>query len=625
MAAPAATRGPARKPVDGDLAPEGHAASRPLYQQELLYSLGWLIRMRWLAGVGVLAGTLVATTVLHLPIPPKPLYALGLGILAYNALLAYLLRVLTRSRKGTESSFAWFARLQIGLDWAGTTVLMHFSGGIESPAILFFLPHVAIASLILPHRRGFAYVTFAPVLVTGLALFEAFGILHHVRLLEPAQYRDPYYVGGVLFFFSGTAYAIAFFAGSIARRLRRREDEISGLYDSMRATTSTLELTAVLQRLTEATARVLGCKGASIRLLDREGRHLEMAAIHGLSPAYAEKAPIELGKALIDQEALSGRPVLVRDAPRDPRVRHPDKMREEGVETILVAPLVGRSGPIGVLRAYGAKSHRFTRRDADFLAAVAVQGAVALENAKAYESLTRLNEDKSRFLRIVTHELRSPLQVTQSLLAVLERGYAGPLGAQQSDLMGRAVRRLAALEVLVDDLLDLAAGKADAFSPSERCVLSLGEVVEEVFNRSKPSAEGKGIGLRLEAPSEPLEVWGDRREVERMVENLVANAIKYTREGTVALTIEGEAEWVRLAVSDTGIGIPADALPRLFEEFYRAPNAKALDETGTGLGLAIVQDLAARYDGRIEVESSEGTGSRFTLVLPRAVHAPAAP
>jgi signal transduction histidine kinase len=115
-----------------------------------------------------------------------------------------------------------------------------------------------------------------------------------------------------------------------------------------------------------------------------------------------------------------------------------------------------------------------------------------------------------------------------------------------------------------------------------------------------------------------MSVWGDKSELDRMLNNLVSNAVKYTQEGEVRLQLARTNGYARIVVSDTGIGIPKDALPRLFQEFYRAKNAKELEQTGTGLGLSIVHDLVERYGGQIDVESVQDQGTTFTLALPLA-------
>lgn len=589
-----------------------------LAEQELTTSLSWLINLRWLAGLGVLLATWFSAYVLELNIKANLLYLLGLALLSYNTVFWWELRRLNAETQHANTTYHWFARAQIGLDWIAMALLMHGSGGIESPAIFFFLFYITIASLLLPHDRAFLYVALAPILVGGIALLEYQGILPHAQVFEPSRYDDKSFIAGILFFFTTASYVMAYISLTISRRLRRREDELAGLYHSVHATTATLDLAEVLNRLAEATTRALRCRGAAIRLLDTTGSYLELAGSYGLSQTYLDKAPIEMARARIDQEALSGKTVLVPDTSNDPRLRYPDKVTAEGICTILSTPLMGKRGPIGVLRAYGGTAYRFTEDDAAFLGAIAAEGAVAIENAQAYQLLENLDQQKSQFVRMVTHELRSPVQVTYSLLNVLRRGYVGELSEKQADLVDRAHSRIKLLQTLIDDLLDLAAGKADVLATAERGLVPLTDVLNDVYARFEAPARDKGLALRCECPGEDLNVWGDKSELDRIVNNLVSNAVKYTLEGEVRVEAKRTGGFVRLVVTDTGIGIPQDALPQLFTEFFRAKNAKDLLERGTGLGLAIVKDLIERYNGTIDVYSVEGQGTTFTLTLPLA-------
>jgi signal transduction histidine kinase len=589
-----------------------------LAEQELVGSLAWLISLRWIAGIGVLIGTWVAANVIDVDIEPGPLYLLGLAMLAYNSLFWLTLKRLHANSERVTAPFQWFARIQIGIDWIAMALLIHWSGGIESPALFYFSFYITIASLLLPHDRAFLYVTLAPILVGGIALLEFHDVLPHIYVFNPSRHQDTLYIAAILFFFSSAAYVMAYFSITISRRLRRREDELAGLYRSVHATTSTLDLSEVLTRLAEETTKALECKGAVIRLLDASGSHLEVAGSYGLSANYLDKAPIDVARARIDQEALSGKTVLIPDVTQENRLRYPDKIAAEGIRTILSTPLIGKRAPIGVLRAYGGLSHRFTEEDAAFLSAIAAEGAVAIENAQAFRLLENLDQQKSQFVRMVTHELRSPVQVTSSLLNVLTRSYVGELNEKQMDLADRAYKRLQFLQTLIDDLLDLAAGKAEVLASAERGLIPLTEVLREVHNRYEPRALEKGVELRCECPGEPLSIWGDKNELDRIMNNLVSNAVKYTNAGHVLVQAQRTDNLVHIVVADTGIGIPQDALPQLFQEFYRAPNAKELAETGTGLGLAIVKDLVERYEGTIEVESKEGEGTQFTLTLPLA-------
>lgn len=597
--------------------PRGHS----LVERELANSLGWLISLRWLAGAAVLGATLPAVLLFRVPLPAGPLSATGGAILLYNAAFWLVHRHFRRTRRDDPATFETFARVQIAADWAAMAVLIALSGGAESPAIIFFLFHITIASLLLPHHHGFLYVTIAPFLVAVVAVLEYVGVLPHVAVIQPARYRDPLFVTAVLAFFTLACYVMAYCCMTIARRLRRREAELGGLYAGVRDVTSTLEITAVLDRIVEAAARVLGCRAAAIRLIDTSRSQVEFAASFGLSEAYRDEVPAEFARSVLDQDTLRDGVVNMPDVNGDPRIWHPELVRDEGIASMLSVAIIGRTGSLGVLRAYGAPGHRFGDEDVAYLQAVAAHGAVAIENAKAYKLLADLDRDKSRFLRMTTHELRSPVRVTESLLLTLSGGYAGTLDAEQSEVLARAQRRLASLHALIDDLLDLAAGKANMEAVQRRLV-DLRAVAADVAERFQAVAAGKAITLSLDLDEQPVLVWCDPGDAERIAANLVSNAVKYTKLGGVRVSVARDGMLARFEVADTGIGIPQDALPHLFKEFYRAANAKAAEETGTGLGLSIVKLLVERYDGRVSVTSDEGRGTTIAIQLSAAEAVP---
>jgi signal transduction histidine kinase len=618
--APAGARAPTPAHAGAGDAP-GRPPEPPA-DQELTSSLAWLIRLRWFAGVGVVLATIAGTRAVGLPLAERPLCLVGLGIVAYNAVFLLVSGRWLRRPVDSLVLRQWFARVQIGVDWVATAILIHFTGGVESPAIIFYLFHITIASLLLPHDRGFLYVALAPVLVGGVAAGEYTGLLGHVAFVGGGGYASPSFIVTVLAFFTGSAYAMAYFSMSISRRLRRRERQIASLYESVRLTTSTLDLPLVLDRLAGAVVKALHCRGASIRLLDRTGR-LDTVTSYGLSDAYQGKASIDLGRALVDREVLAGQTVLVEDVATDGRVYRPAEVLAEGIRTMLCAPLLGKRGAMGVLRAYGGEGHHFSTDDAVFLGAVAAHGAVAIENAEAFDVVKTLDNEKSRFVQTVTHELRSPLQVAQNLMAVLGGGYTGPLNDRQTDLLDRARNRVAFLGTLVDDLLDLAAGRTDVGGKTAtQGLVDLAQALGRVCARFETVCRARGLSLDLSCPEEDLPVWSDEAAIDRLFDNLVGNAVKYTRVGGVRVELARAGESARVVVADTGIGIPADEQPRLFEEFFRARNAKAVEERSTGLGLTIVRDLVVRCGGRIAVESAENQGTTVTVSMPLGRVAP---
>src|SRR5579875_1165203 len=184
--------------------------------------------------------------------------------------------------------------------------------------------------------------------------------------------------------------------------------------------------------------------------------------------------------------------------------------------------------------------------------------------------------------------------------------------------LGRIVSEIDRLALLVNDLLDLSAIESGS-AKLEMAPVSMGEVAREVAAKFRPVAERRGIMLRVDDLDEVPEAWGDEARLVQAVVNLVDNALKYTPAGG-AVRISGRAarELVALSVADTGLGIAAEHLPRIFERFYRVDRSRSRALGGTGLGLSIVKHIATSHGGRVEVHSVEGRGSEFTLLIPRA-------
>ena len=403
---------------------------------------------------------------------------------------------------------------------------------------------------------------------------------------------------------------------ALRRDLERTYDRLGTLYEIARATASTLNLESVLQTVVRRAAEALEAKGCSIRLLDEGGQFLRIVAAWGLSEQYLQKGPVEVRRSGIDREALAGNPVIVLEAPLDPRFQYPEEIEREGICSVLCCPLMVRDQAIGVIRIYSAACYRYGKEEADFLLTIASEVAAAIANAIAYRKLEDIDRAKSQFVLTVTHELRSPVATVQSLLRVISGGYAGEVSSKQRELIARAERRTVFLQQLIDDLLDLAAGKTEHLAEAPHPVV-VNPLVTKVVNQLRSVAEGRSQDLRVYVPHEALSVQATGDGIERILVNLVGNAVKYTPQGgRIEVTLDRYDRDAVIIVSDTGIGIPEEAIPRLFEEFFRAENAKAIEREGTGLGLSIVKSLVERYGGRIAVISQAGQGSTFTVHLP---------
>jgi signal transduction histidine kinase len=613
-----------------------------LVEQELVSSVARFIVIRWLAGLGLLAATWLATEVLGLPLPATPLYVIGVAILAYNAVFYFVLHRLLRT---DPPNIIWFHRLtkiQIGLDWLAMTAIIHFSGGVESPALFYFFFHIIIAAILLSPRATFSYAATATLLVGATVWLEYVGWLPHVSPfvgIGARLHHRPLFVSGVMLFFVSAMFVSAYLASTINSRLRRREREVfelsenlqraysrlQTLYDSAQAINSTLELEQVLDRIVRRTADAMNVRACSIRLLDETGARLRVAAVYGLSDSYVKKGDLVVAQNPLVREVLAGKVVAVDDVRTEKRLQYRAQALTEGIFSMLSAPLRGKKGSLGLIRAYSTDLNHFSEADASFLAAMASEGSVAIENAMAYRALGQLDEMKSKFVLMVTHELRSPVGVIRSLLRTMTGGYAGILSDEQRDIIRRVLHRADFLQALIDDLLDLAAGKNEMGLKEERGAVRLDEIIRQVVERYETAAHENHIELEYRPPKEgSAMVIAGTEGLDRIFNNLVSNAVKYTpQDGRVSVALSLEMGFARVDISDTGIGIPEESLDHLFEEFYRAPNAKAQVKEGTGLGLAITKDLVTRYGGQISVQSKLGQGTTFVVTLPLAPEHPA--
>lgn len=581
-----------------------------------------LIWTRWAAGLLVLAATAISVRAVGLPLPERPLYLIGLSILAYNSLLVVLApRLATPDSEDYLRRLRRFVILQVALDWASMIAFVHLTGGVTSPAIPFFGIHMLMVTILLPVPTPYFYVGLAGGALGLLSILERSGRLAHYNILPalpPGLFRDPLYILAVIAFFLAASAATVVLAADVMERLRERERQVAALLQTTQAISSTLSLPEVLQRLTVSAAHALREQRASIRLLDETGEKLPMVAAYGLSEAYQTKGPVVVRRSSIDDEALSGKVVYVRDAAADPRIQYPEFIVREGIGSMIVAPILGRSGPLGVLRVYSSRPDGFAQDAAAFAQAIARQGAVAIENALAHEALQREDQLRAQFVRTVTHELRGPVGGAQSLLRVLIKTSQASLTETQRDILARVEVRLDALQSLINDLLALAVSKTVGFQETAT-PQALQPVLHRIIEQIAAEATDKQIDLALDSPDETLLVRGTEDGLAQIYGNLIGNAVKFTPSGgrvTVHVAeVDGQAV---TTISDTGIGIPEQDLPRLWQEFFRASNARASKIVGTGLGLSIVKRLVETFGGRIQVHSLEGQGTTFTVWLPLA-------
>jgi signal transduction histidine kinase len=230
--------------------------------------------------------------------------------------------------------------------------------------------------------------------------------------------------------------------------------------------------------------------------------------------------------------------------------------------------------------------------------------------------LKEIDTLKSDFVSTVSHDLRSPLTLMRGYATMLEM--AGELNEQQKSYIRMIVQGVDNMAKLVNNLLDL--GRIEFGVGLQVDSIPVLDILERVTGSLQMQAKQKQISIGVEIPKDlPHAIEADQALLQQALYNLVENALKYTPEGgEVTIHLQTAPSELTFAVQDSGIGIPKNDLPRLFEKFYRGTHREALAQRGTGLGLAIVKSIAERHGGSVWVESELGKGSTFYLQIPLA-------
>jgi signal transduction histidine kinase len=593
----------------------------------------WFVRLRWWVPPSIVAGVGVARLI-GVEFAAGALLLVAAFILAYNVIF-HLQGCWVQRELGWQPKYVQrFTYWQVGLDYVAMFLLIHLTGGAASPFIFFFIFHIIFASILLKPRSAYGFAVLAAAGMGLIAMAEYQGWIPHHAVIFRGKAIDvmerPFHMVVSLGFFTTSVFITAFCTTAIMSMLRKRilnlaelsealtalNKKLNSLYVMTQAVVSSQRLDHVLNTVTSELAKVMNVVGTSVKLLSEDGKELRYAAAYGLPPEFSKDKVVEVAKSPLNRRIIEGEPFVTGRVTQREMFQFGEDLAAAKLQSVLFVPLAVEDKVIGILGAYCKLPDRFDNEEVDFFRLAAGLAAIALENARAYEAVEKLVQERSWFMMRVAHNLRAPLSAIISILEVVRGGYQGELNAEQSEYLRRVDRRARTMLSIINELMTLATNRSDkqviAREPIDLTVLT-----RRIRRTFQDVAVEKGLTFEVTLPDDMPNVWGDFEMIEQMLENLVSNAIKYTLPGGNVRVVFSRSSngMVRVEISDNGIGIPKSEMPRLFTEFFRAGNAQAVEEHGTGLGLAIVKEIVGKHEGSIFVESEEGLGSIFVVHL----------
>ena len=356
---------------------------------------------------------------------------------------------------------------------------------------------------------------------------------------------------------------------------------------------------------------LLGVPRAIVNLFDLAAGEVEWLAAAGRHRIRVGPGVRYSLQLMGDVEALKRGEMQVIDVEALPPSPEAQALLASGVHVYMVVPMIAGGELIGAL-SFGGAPGPFPAEQVSIAQEAAAQLAIAIAQARLHAEADRANQAKSEFLSRMSHELRTPLNAILGFAQLLEIDAASPEQQESVDQILRAGRHLLGL---INEILDISRIEAGRLQLSVEPV-PVRETVRQAIELVQPSAAEPHVSVRAEVIDENLHVLADRQRLQQVLLNLLSNSIKYNRPGgTVTVSCEAGAEGrLRIHVTDTGDGIAADKLQRLFTPFDRL-GAEASAVEGTGLGLALSKTLVEAMGGTLRVQSRPGTGSTFSVEL----------
>jgi signal transduction histidine kinase len=374
---------------------------------------------------------------------------------------------------------------------------------------------------------------------------------------------------------------------------------------------STLDLDILLDDIVRAAADITHAESASILLYDDMARQLYFQVATNIDEPTLRGLIVPLDNSIAGWIVTNRKSVRIDDAQKD--LRHNsnvDQTLSHTTKSLLGIPLVTKNKVVGVLEVLNKKRGKFTDPDESMLTVLGAQAAVAIENARLFQ--------QSDLIAEFVHELRTPLASLSTATYLLLRPEMSH--EQRSQIVNNIHNETLRLNSLASSFLDLARLESGRVQ-FRKTKFSAADLLYECRDVMMSKAQENNVQIRVDVPNDMPLMEADRDKIKQVLLNLLSNAIKYNRpNGSIIITGNYTEAELSMMIQDTGLGIPEESVPHLFEKFFRVREHEG-KAAGTGLGLSICKQIIQGHNGRIEVKSKMGIGTSFTVFLPRAVRA----
>lgn len=554
-------------------------STKDLFQQELIERLFWFIRLRWLAAGGVLLAILLGN-VWGLVESLTPLVVISLVLFGLNLLFYFHAASISENPRWVTAN----ARMQIICDLVILTLLLHFSGGVENPFLFFFVFHTILASILLERRESYVFAFTAMLLFGTMILLEYAQIVpHHCMLLHhnpftgitvPELWKNPAYLFVTFFVFATTLLISTYLTGSVATRLRERSRRLRALQEEL------------LRVEKDKWRAVLECMREGVVFVDNEGK----VAFYNASASGIKDA------ALID---------CYHAGVYGGQEEHLELCKKDDSNDFSRTLEVGG-------RVYESTCSSINDSEGRHLGRVIVSRDIT--DRKEMERKLMHQEKMTVIGKMaagIAHELNNPLGVISMFTQIaMKKVLPGEPIREYLDTIGRNTD---VCKKVIQGLLTYS-----RMAPTHRRSVNLNECIKDVLFMCKPLMEKQEITLETRLSSNIPKYEGDPDQLRQVFMNLVINAIQAMESGgrlkvlTEVYNGNNSTKTLRIVFSDTGTGISLKDLPGIFEPFFTTKP----EGIGTGLGLSTCKNILEGHGGTISVDSKEGKGSQFTILLP---------